>query len=217
MLKAGIIISIQPTPLSLFDSIDRICDFARIAEQACAIAVKIEGIKRIEAVKRVISIPLIGISKIGIMEEGRFPITPTIQLLDLIFDTGADYAATESLAVIEASNKRSRLIFEADAEATSKIAQDFGVMAIATTLYGYTKETEDRFSPDPDLEAVSELHQALAIPIVAEGRYSKSEDIRAALECGAHSVCIGTAITRPDIMIQNMVKAFRNEEALRHS
>lgn len=217
MLKHGIIISIQPTPLSILDSIDRICDYARMAEDAGACAVKIEGLKRIEAVKKAISIPIIGISKIGEQIEGRFAITPTVELLDLIFEAGALYAATESLAVIEQSNHRARIIFEADAIETSKVAQSFGIMAVASTLFGYTAGTEDRFSPDPDLDAISELNAALSIPIIAEGRFARCEDIKAALELGAHSICIGTAITRPDIIIKSFVKEFSNEETIRRS
>ena len=215
MLKQGIIISIQPTPQSLFDSVDRICEFARIAEASGARAVKIEGIKRIEAVKKAISIPIIGISKIGEQIDGRFPITPTIELLDLIIEAGADYIATESLAVIKQSNHRSRIIFEADAIETSKVAQSFGIMAVASTLYGYTPGTFDRFSPDPDLDAIEELNISISLPIIAEGRYADCDDITSAIELGAHSVCIGTAITRPDIMIKRFVKAIEKKQALR--
>ena len=207
MFKRGIIISIQPTPGSAFDSIPSVCDFAIMAEDAGAVAVKIEGIGRIEAVKTRIEIPVIGIIKEGGSQAVRHLITPKKSLSDLIFSVVADYVATESLAAIGDyhGHGRSRLIYEADSIETSKVAQDLGVAAIATTLYGYTEQTQGRLSEDPDFKALKELSETLSSPVIAEGRYRTASDLREAIRLGAHSICIGTAVTRPDVVIKQFV------------
>jgi putative N-acetylmannosamine-6-phosphate epimerase len=200
----------------VFDSVLRICDYAKTAEACGAVAVKIEGIERIEAVKEVVSIPVIGIVKMRLNRVPRFPITVTKEQLDRIFAAGGDYAATESLAVVESADDyhRSKIIFEADAFETSKIAESFGVAAIATTLFGYTPETHDRFSLDPDIAAIEELAKVLSTPLIAEGRYGTAADIEEAIRAGAFSVCIGTAVTRPDVVIQRFVSQFEHETTL---
>jgi N-acylglucosamine-6-phosphate 2-epimerase len=70
-----------------------------------------------------------------------------------------------------------------------------GADAVATTLSGYTPYSPQR--PEPDLDLVSALSSAVAVPVLAEGRIRTPKQAAAALERGAWAVVVGGAITRP--------------------
>jgi N-acylglucosamine-6-phosphate 2-epimerase len=56
---------------------------------------------------------------------------------------------------------------------------------------------------------VREIAAALNIPVIAEGRYSSSDDVRRALEFGAHAVCIGTSLTDPWTLTKRLVEKMK--------
>jgi N-acylglucosamine-6-phosphate 2-epimerase len=83
-------------------------------------------------------------------------------------------------------------------------AADAGALAVATTLSGYT----DAASPTgPDIELVRRLAAASSVPVIAEGRYQRPEDVRAAFEAGATAVVVGQAITDPVALTRRLVAA----------
>ena len=86
-----------------------------------------------------------------------------------------------------------------NAIASAEAGADF----VGTTLYGYTKETETLVPPGYSL--LREMKQKLTIPIIAEGGISTPEEAKKALNDGAYSVVVGTAITGIDLK----VKAFQ--------
>lgn len=213
MLKRGIIVSCQPITGSLFDSTEAIANYARIAEKYGAVAVKVEGIERIVHVKQSVHIPVIGIVK-SPGSDGFTRITETQEAFDAVNEAGADFVATDSLKVLEHSSKLGHLyrtLFETDSSPIVKVAFQLGVAYVTTTLSGYTKKTVDRFNPEPDFELLAAL-TPMGLTI-AEGRYSTFEHLKRAIELGAWCVCIGTAITRPEMLVERFVKGFENAQA----
>ena len=83
-------------------------------------------------------------------------------------------------------------------------AEKAGADLVGTTLYGYTKETENLSPPGYDL--LQEMVKKLKVPVICEGRISTPEEAKKALEYGAYSVVVGTAITGIDLK----VKAFNS-------
>lgn len=87
------------------------------------------------------------------------------------------------------------------------LAYNGGADIVATTLavYGHflkdqsTYNEEDNFLP-PDFRIIEELAIRINIPIFAEGRFWNPEDVSKAIELGAHSVVVGSAITRPQLV-----------------
>ena len=84
-------------------------------------------------------------------------------------------------------------------------AEEAGADAVATTLYGYTEETAGiRSFSWPLLEA---LVERLQVPVIAEGHINQPNDVRLALDKGAHAVLVGSAITRPESITARFVQA----------
>jgi putative N-acetylmannosamine-6-phosphate epimerase len=78
-----------------------------------------------------------------------------------------------------------------------------GCNAIATTLSGYT----DIPAPElPNIELVERIANRVKVPIVAEGGYTQQEQVTQALNAGAWSVCIGTAITNPFLLTKHFLR-----------
>ena len=73
-------------------------------------------------------------------------------------------------------------------------ARDAGADYVATTLSGYTGGGTPA---GPDIELVRRLAAAVDCPVVAEGRISTPEDVRAVCDAGAYAVVVGSAITNP--------------------
>ena len=51
------------------------------------------------------------------------------------------------------------------------------------------------------------------MPVIAEGRYSTAQQVRAALAAGAWAVVVGTAITRPQVITRTLLDGVRAVES----
>ena len=84
-----------------------------------------------------------------------------------------------------------------------------GADIISTTLSGYTKETS--FMPDtPDFNLLEKCTKELKCPVISEGKIWNKEDIKKAFDLGAHSVVIGSAVTRPHKIIEKFKEGLIN-------
>jgi N-acylglucosamine-6-phosphate 2-epimerase len=84
-------------------------------------------------------------------------------------------------------------------------AQSAGADAVASTLYGYTSETAGKRTVSWTL--IEALIERMTIPVVVEGHITQPEEVRRALEMGANSVVVGSAITRPESITARFVRA----------
>ena len=147
-------------------------------------------------------------------------ITPCYQDAVAIAEAGADIIAIdgtlrkrpqgEKLAdLIDNIHQKLGKLVMADVDtiesaiASAKAGADF----VGTTLYGYTKETEN-FNP-PGFSLLEEMSQKLKVPIIAEGGISTPENAKKALEYGAYSVVVGTAITGIDLKVKAFQAMFK--------
>ena len=85
-------------------------------------------------------------------------------------------------------------------------AYKLGADIISTTLSGFTD-----YSPkqeEPDFKLIKDIRDALGdkVYINAEGRISTKEDVKKALLMGADFVTVGTAITRPQWITEQITK-----------
>jgi putative N-acetylmannosamine-6-phosphate epimerase len=207
VLEGKLIVSCQADPGDPMDHTETIVRMARSVIDGGAAGIRAEGAKNISALKTISSVPIIGMVK-GRDAKGDVYITPTFDAALAVNRAGADMIAVDctSRRLTEAepwptlvARIRSELMRPVLADIASVedglAAEASGVDAIATTLYGYTEETQGiRMFSWPLLE---ELIAKVKIPVIAEGHIHHPEDVRRALKIGAHSVLVGSAITRP--------------------
>lgn len=213
----GLIVSCQAGAGSPLSKPDIIAAFALVAEQNGAVGVRIDSPGNIKAVKKAVSLPVIGIYKI-VDSESEVYITPTFDSAKRIADAGADLIAIDATL-------RSRPGGEKLAEIVQKIrtelglpvmadlatfdeglnAQRIGIDLFGTTLSGYTSETQA--TDGPDLELTQRLSSELSVPVICEGRLRKPSDVTRAFEAGAFAVVVGNAITGTDWLVNEFVRA----------
>lgn len=217
-LKGGLVVSCQApegSPLREPYILGRI---AAAAEDAGAIAIRAEGLANIEAIRKEVSVPIIGLIK----RSNRSPIyiTPDIDDVRNLVEAGADIVAVDAterlreggvtsadfLAEAVAAIGSVPIMADVDSLPSAVIAAQAGAQLAGTTLSGYT---DGEIPAHPDIELVREIASVLQLPIIAEGRYSSAEDVQRALDYGAHAVCIGTTLTDPWTLTKRLVAKIR--------
>lgn len=177
---------------------------ARAAELGGAAAIRANGVDDIRAIADAVSIPIIGIDKIG--TEGVF-ITPDAETALRLFSAGARAVAMDGTLRPRPngrplSEEVRRIRGESDGAIMADVdnleagiaAAEAGVDAVATTLSGYTA---DEVPAEADFALIAALAARVEVPVVAEGRIRTRADVAAAIDAGAHAVVVGTAVTNP--------------------
>ncbi|MFD2263111.1 N-acetylmannosamine-6-phosphate 2-epimerase [Lacibacterium aquatile] len=181
---------------------------ALAARDGGASTIRANGPEDIAAIKAVCDLPIIGISKLW---DARFPvyITPNRATADKIKAAGAeiigidatqrprDGGPVEELIAYIRDDLKCEVFADVDTLENGLKAAAARPTYVATTMAGYTDETEARKGSGPDFELLEALVRATDIPVVAEGRFWEPSQVARALELGAHAVVIGTAITNP--------------------
>ena len=210
-LKNKIIVSCQPNEGGPQDKTSIIVSMAKAAILGGCEGVRIEGEKNIRAVKKNISVPIIGIIK-NDLANYKVRITPLLKDVEKIINSGADivaYDATNrkrpvpSNEIVSKIKNANRLAMADCANLNDAInAVDEGADIIGTTLSGYTGiPVKDTYKPDINL--IREFKK-LDCFVMAEGRYNSPILAKKAILAGADAVTIGSAITR----IDNITKWF---------
>ncbi len=205
--QGGLIVSCQPVPDSPLDKSEIIAAMALAAEQAGAVALRIEGVENLRAVRAVVTIPIIGIVKRD-LPDSPVRITPWLEDVDALAEAGASIIAFDGtqrprpvpVEALLARIQHHQLIAMADCSSQEEglYCHQLGTQLIGTTLSGYTSaETPD----EPDLALVASLSQA-GCRVVAEGRYNSPALAAQAIEQGAWTVTVGSAITRLEHICQ---------------
>lgn len=204
-LRGRLIVSCQAYPGEPLRHPDTMARIAQSAVIGGAAAIRSQGLDDIRAIARAVSVPQIGLWKVD--AEGVF-ITPTLDHAIAVAEAGAQVVALDGTRrerpdgrtleqTIRELKQRVDVLVMADAGGVDDAlaAEDAGADIVGTTLAGYTG---DRPRTDgPDLELVRTLAARLSAPLFAEGRIHTPADARAALDAGAYSVVVGTAITHP--------------------
>lgn len=205
--QGGLIVSCQPVPDSPLDKPEIIAAMALAAEQAGAVALRIEGVENLRAVRAVVTIPIIGIVKRD-LPDSPVRITPWLEDVDALAEAGASIIAFDGtqrsrpvpVEALLARIRHHQLIAMADCSSQEEglYCHQLGTQLIGTTLSGYTSaETPD----EPDLALVASLSQA-GCRVVAEGRYNSPALAAQAIGQGAWTVTVGSAITRLEHICQ---------------
>jgi len=192
--------------------------FAISAVEGGAAGIRAQGADDVRAIRRVVSVPIIGIRKIK-QEDGRVLITPTFESARELVEAGADMIALDvtsrgkRLGAIERLRKiRDELKVPVLADIATLdealCAADAGADAVLSTMRGYTDDTAHVAAFDCDF--IRELVHTSPVPVIAEGMIHTPEQARAALNSGAYAVVVGSAITRPITIARRFVGAMEN-------
>lgn len=197
----GLIVSCQPVPGSPLDKPEIVAAMALAAEQAGAVALRIEGVENLRATRAVVSLPIIGILKRD-LEDSPVRITAFLEDVDALAQAGADIIAVDGtdrvrpvpVATLLARIHQHKLLAMADCSSREDglACQQLGAEIIGTTLSGYTTA---EIPEEPDLALVKAL-SAAGCRVIAEGRYNTPAQAGEAMRQGAWAVTVGSAITR---------------------
>lgn len=235
-LKGGLIVSCQVQKDDPIYSEDITVLMAKGAQWAGAVAIRSEHPDQIRQIKAEIDLPIIGLYKIW-KEGSDVFVTPTIEAVREVMDAGADIVALDcTFQKSHDGNVASELIKQVKKEYPDSIifadistyeeakeAIKNGADIVAPTLYGYTPETQHieganyrefaRMCRDFKDEAY----------VMMEGHIYTPEDAMKCLFLGAHSVVVGSAITRPHLIAKRFVDLmggyqdnWRDAEKARH-
>lgn len=202
-LRGKLIVSVQAPAGTALDDPYVLAAMARAAQDAGAAGVRMQGIANLQAARKRVSVPIVGIVKRAHAGFGPY-ITPTladareiaaagceIVAFDVTRRARPDGSSTERL--VEAVHAAGALAMADCAEAVDGIeAVAAEADILATTLCGYTPGTEGATLPALDLVRAFARGGPF---VICEGGIRAPESGRAAVAAGADAVVVGTAIT----------------------
>ena len=96
---------------------------------------------------------------------------------------------------------RAPLMADVDSLENGLRAAELGCDWVGTTLYGYTEDTAQQCPPAFDLLPPLRAELPSSVRLICEGGIASPADARLALQAGADTVVVGTAITGVDLQV----------------
>jgi N-acylglucosamine-6-phosphate 2-epimerase len=221
-LHGCIIVSCQADEGDPLDDLNTLTRIATSVLRGGAGGLRAEGATRIAAFRSLTQLPIIGIVKTS-DANGDVYITPDFRSAKAISDAGADIIALDCTARRLTSPEPwpeliSRIHVELNRPVLADIAsledavaaERAGADAVATTLYGYTPETNGIRTPSWPL--LQSLVAHLTVPVFQEGHITHPAEALHALTQGATAVVVGSAITRPETITRRFVGVARQKD-----
>lgn len=179
---------------------------ALAAYQGGASGIRANSVADIQAIKKEVNLPIIGIIKQD-YDDSEVRITPTLKEVQELYEEGVDVIAFDATNRVRPHNEElttfiskvkerfpeQKLMADVSTVEEAIHAEACGVHIVATTLVGYTEDTKGN-SP---LQTLEEILQSVDISVIAEGNMDTPEKAGRAVDLGASSVVVGSAITRP--------------------
>jgi len=214
-VRHGLIVSCQALPGEPLHGSRIMAAMALAAEAGGARGIRANSPADVRAIKAGARLPVIGLHKVDYPDSPIY-ITPTLTEIRAMAAAGADMIAVDATQRQRPGGESfADLVAKARAELAVSILADVstldeglaaaaaGADAISTTMSGYTD-----YSPQldgPDFALLAALVERSPVPVIAEGRIWTPEEARRALDLGAHAVVVGSAITRPQVVVARYV------------
>lgn len=216
-VQGQLIVSCQALAHEPLHGAEMMARMAVAAMQGGAAAIRANSPEDIAAIRQRVTLPIIGLFKDDIPGYPVY-ITPTLRHALAVAEAGAEIIAIDATArprpepgtladFIGRIHMQTGLPVLADIATVAEgiAAMEAGADLVSTTMSGYTDDSPQQ--REPDLELVGNLSRAIAVPLLAEGRYRTPQQAANALDVGALAVVVGGAITRP----QEITKYFVEE------
>ena len=218
-LKGGLIVSCQVQHDDPIYTDNMVVKMAEAARWAGAVGIRANSPEQIKAIKEAVpELPMIGLWKVWHDDTDVF-ITPTMKEVKAIWEAGAEIIALDCTAQVTHEGTQAwNLIKEVKKEIPEAIifadvsnleearrAVENGADIVAPTLYGYTKETSHIEGADYRMFAQMCRELKDEAYVMMEGHLYTPEDAMKCIFLGAHSVVVGSAITRPHLTAKRFV------------
>jgi N-acylglucosamine-6-phosphate 2-epimerase len=218
VLRGGLIVSVQAPTSSALDDPYVLAAMARAAQDAGAVAVRMQGIANLRAARKRVTVPIVGIVKRDCAGFEPY-ITPALTDVNAILETGCEVVAFDATrrarpdgsttAQLVAAIHAGGAIAMADCAAASDGPEAIaaGADIVATTLCGYTNETARTSLPALDLVCA---FAALGGFTICEGGIASPQAGQAAIASGADAIVVGAAITGLGRLVGEFREALAN-------
>ncbi|MGF1512939.1 MAG: N-acetylmannosamine-6-phosphate 2-epimerase [Elainellaceae cyanobacterium] len=215
-IQQALVVSCQAPANSPLHQPEIIAAIAQAAIAQGAAGVRIDSPDHIRATRQRVAVPIIGLWK-QTLPGSQVYITPQFSHAVAVAEAGADIIAIDATQrprpggetvpqLIERIHDELNKPVMADVDTLEAAiaAVAAGADLVGTTLFSYTAATA--FQSPPGLDLLKQLVE-LGVPAICEGGIASPEMARHALEQGAFSVVVGTAITGVDALAAAYVAA----------
>lgn len=220
-LKGKLIVSCQALPEEPLHSSYIMGRMAVAAKLGGAAGIRAQSVEDINEIMRVCDLPVIGIIKRTYPDSEVF-ITATKKEVEELLTTKCQIIALDATKrkrphdekcedLVALIKEHGRLAM-ADCSTYEECvkAKEMGFDIVSTTLCGYTTYSENM--EGANFALLKKCVDTLDIPVIAEGKINTPEDLYKVIkECGVYCAVVGGAITRPQQITAQFVKALQKE------
>lgn len=218
-LKGKLIVSCQALPDEPLHSSFIMGRIAKAAKQGGASGIRANTAADIKEIQKEVDLPIIGIVKKD-YDDSKVYITPTMDEIDELAATGVEIIALDATSDLrpngksiddfynEIKEKYPNQLLMADCSTVEEAlhADELGFDFIGTTLVGYTDQSKGDKIEANDFEILRKIIEKANGKVIAEGNINTPEKAKRVIELGAHSVVVGSIITRPQVITKNFVE-----------
>ncbi len=220
-IKGKVIVSVQAMPGEPLYKEECMKAMMASVVNGGASALRVAGVRDIKNAKE-FGLPVIGITKPDKLPDNWLDvvyITATKDDIIKIINAGADIVAfdgtnrkrpdgsniEEIISIIHENNRIAMADISTLEEGIN--CAEAGCDIISTTLSGYTSHSLKQ-NTEPDFDLLKQLNDRISRPVILEGRIWEPSHVKKAFLLGAHSVVIGSAITRPQLITKRFTEGF---------
>lgn len=217
-IKGGLIVSCQALEHEPLHSSFIMSKMALSAKVGGAVGIRANSISDIQAIKKEVDLPIIGIIKKD-YENSDVYITPTMKEIDELMAVGVEIIALDATKSLRPNNETLKQLFEkikvkypnqllmADCSTSEEMieADLLGFDFISSTLVGYTKQSSHLKINENNFEIIRNVLPKIKNNFIVEGNIDTIEKFKQVLKLNIHSVVIGSIITRPQIITKKFV------------
>lgn len=192
------------------------------AEEGGAKGIRSNSKEDIIEIKKNTDLPVIGIVKRD-YEDSEVFITATMKEIDELAESKCDMIALDATDRIRPNgetletfvqairSKYPSILLMADVSTVEEVieAEKIGFDCVSTTLMGYTKKSEGQNIADNDFERLKIILDTVNVPVIVEGHIDTPEKAKRCKELGVHSIVVGSAITRPQLITAGFVEKMK--------
>lgn len=197
---------------------------AKAAREGGACGIRANTIEDILEIQKNVDLPIIGIIKRDYVDSNIY-ITPTMKEIDDLVSVGTKIIALDAtcrlrpnhvtidefFASIKAKYPNQKWMADCSTIEEAIHADELGFDYIGTTLVGYTKESQGMKIEEDDFYIIRTILSKVKGKVIAEGNIDRPDKARRVIELGCHSVVVGGAITRPQLITKKFSDALTFE------